>query len=118
VLRALARLEDVAVLVVAYPPERGSAAVTAKNAAELRARFLEDVGREAAVHHYPLVDSLAAYRDAPNADELFTPDGFHSTLAGHRVLGVTVAAGILASAASGAPAASLVPEKARTRRGD
>jgi len=95
VLRALAQAEDCNVLVVAYPPERATS-VTVRDAFEQRRMFLEDVAAEAALHRFHLVDSMAAYHDAPNSGELFTPDGFHSTAAGHQVLGAVVAAGILA----------------------
>ena len=70
--------------------------MTIRDAFEQRRRFLETVGREAALRRYRVADSTAAYRDAPNADGLLTPDGFHSTAAGHKVLGAVVAEGILA----------------------
>jgi len=89
VIRALARVEDVEVLLVAYPPERGSS-VTNRKAEDQRLRFLAAVGEEAARRHYRLVDSRSAYLDAPDPAELYTPDGFHSSLAGHVVLGTLV----------------------------
>jgi len=99
VLRALARTEDCNVLVVAYPAERITP-VTIRDAFEQRRRFLEAVTSEAALHRYGVADSTAAYRDAPNADELLTPDGFHSTVSGHKVLGAVVAGAILAMSGS------------------
>lgn len=102
VIRALARVEDVDVLLVAYPPERGSS-VTNRRAADQRLRFLAAVGEEASRRHYTLVDSRSAYLDAPDPGKLYTPDGFHSSLAGHVVLGRLVGEAILQMEASDRP---------------
>lgn len=90
VIRAVARVEDVDLLLVAYPPEQGKH-VTIRNLAAKRAEFLAGIRAEASRRHYRLVDSAPLFAAAPPGDDLLTADGFHLQRRGHELLGLAVA---------------------------
>ena len=95
VLDALARLEDLDVLLVAYPAERGRL-VKVRRIAEERQRFLDTIATIAARRHFRLLDSAPLFAGREDEDEIMTADGFHLERAGHALLGEAVAAALSA----------------------
>ncbi len=94
VIRTISRIEDVDLLLVAYPAERGKH-VTVRHIEQRRAAFLGDVGREAQLRHFGLLDSGPLFAAAPADPPLMTTDGFHLQRAGHELLGRAVAEAVL-----------------------
>jgi lysophospholipase L1-like esterase len=94
VLQALARQEDLEVIIVAYPLERGRL-VKVRRIEEERALFLRSVGAEAARRHFRLLDSAPLFAVRAGEPDLLTSDGFHLERAGHQLLGEALAAAIL-----------------------
>jgi hypothetical protein len=103
ILRAMARVEDVDVVVVAYPIEVGRFVVKGDIAQERR-RFLAEVAAEAAAHRYALLDSDAVFAGAGGQIVPTTPDGFHLNGTAHRLLGEALAEMLLHPAAASAGA--------------
>lgn len=98
ILRAIARIETVEVLVVNYPGETGPLAKKKLSTPDRRLRFLADIRKEAEAHHYRMLIADEAFAAHPEGS-LITPDGFHVSAAGHRVLGEAAAAVIMEGAA-------------------
>ncbi len=94
VLHAIARVEAVDVLLVAYPAETGRLANKKLATPARRMRFLADIRQAAEAHHYRLLVADRQFAAHPEGS-LITADGFHLNEAGHRVLGEAVAAAIL-----------------------
>jgi hypothetical protein len=90
ILRATARVEDVDVVIVAYPIEVGRFVVRGDTARERR-RFLEDVAAEAAAHRYRLLDSDGVFSGPGALIVPTTADGFHLNAQAHRLLGEALA---------------------------
>lgn len=90
ILRAIARIENVDVVLVAYPPEQGRH-VTVRNVARRREEFLRDLTAEARSRHYGVVDTAPLFSSAPAGDALLTADGFHLQRHGHELVGAAVA---------------------------
>ncbi len=90
VLDVLARHEDLDVLLVAYPAERGRLVKVRKIAAERQA-FVDAIGALAARRHFRLLDSAPLFAGREDDDDIMTADGFHLQGAGHVVLGEAVA---------------------------
>jgi lysophospholipase L1-like esterase len=90
IIRAVSRVEDVDLLLVAYPAEQGKH-VSIRNIERRRAEFLREVGIEARQRHYRLLDSALLFDSAPPGDDLLTADGFHQQRRGHELLGRAVA---------------------------
>jgi hypothetical protein len=97
VLDTLARHEDLDVLLVAYPAERGRL-VKVRKIADERQAFLDVVTAMAAKRHFRLLDSGPLFAGREDEDGIMTADGFHLQGAGHEVLGEAVA-GVIASGA-------------------
>jgi hypothetical protein len=97
ILRALARVEDTDVVVVAYPlpPEDGPAVYRDRANPQRQRKFVADVAAEAAAHHYRMVTNDEWLPGAAGAP-VFTPDKFHLGPLGHQLLGQAVGAAILA----------------------
>jgi hypothetical protein len=91
VLRAVARVETAGVLVVFYPPEKGRY-VRNRNYEKLRRGLIEAVSRDAAQHHFSILDSEPLFTEHAGPERLVTTDGFHLEKAGHELLGRAVAA--------------------------
>jgi lysophospholipase L1-like esterase len=94
ILRALSRVEHVDVALVSYPPEQGPYLAKGIASGEARRRFLAAVRAEAARLHYTLIDD--SYAAGRAREEVMTPDGFHMSAEGHRLLGEAVGAAIVA----------------------
>lgn len=95
IIGAIARVEDVDLVLVAYPPEQGGH-VSVRNIDRKRAAFLEDIRKEALPRHYTVLDSAPLFSRAPAGDDLITADGFHLQRRGHELLGSAVAAAVAA----------------------
>ena len=95
IIRAIARHEDVDLVLVAYPPEQGRH-VSVRNIERKRAEFLEAIGAEARQRHYTLLDSAPLFAGAPPGADLLTTDGFHLQRGGHELLGTAVARAVIA----------------------
>lgn len=94
ILRALARTENVRVLVMVYPPESGPSLVKGDLTAK-RARFLAAIEDEAMAHHFHLIRAECVFSSAADGQPTTTPDGFHLNAQGHRLLGTALAEAIL-----------------------
>jgi hypothetical protein len=92
ILRTMSRIEDVDVLLVAYPLERGPSVVKARTAGQRRQKFLAEMAEEAEAHHHAILHCDQVFDRTDDGAALITPDGFHLSTAGHRVLGEAVAA--------------------------
>lgn len=101
IIHAVARVEHVDLVLVAYPPEEGKH-VTVRHIARRRADFLRDITAAARQHRYAVVDSAPLFSAAAPGADLLTADGFHLQLAGHELLGTAVAAAITARRTAGA----------------
>lgn len=93
IIRAFARFEDVDLLLVAYPAERGRY-VRVRKIEDRRRRFLSDVRNEAEQHRYRLLDGGPLFDTAEDDGSLLTADGFHLQRGGHELLGQAVAAAV------------------------
>lgn len=94
VLQTLARHEDLDVLLVAYPAERGRL-VKVRRIERERALFLRSVGAEAARRHFRLLDSAPLFASHESDPDIMTADGFHLERAGHELLAEALAAAIV-----------------------
>lgn|GEM_PF-4366652 len=93
VLQELARHENLDVLLVAYPPERGRL-VKVRRIEEERAAFLQALGGLASRRHFRLLDSAPLFAGREAEADMMTADGFHLEREGHAILGAAVAAAI------------------------
>lgn len=93
IIHAISRIEDVELVLVAYPPEQGKH-VTVRKIERRRAEFIAGISAAARQHRYIVVDSAPLFAAASPEAELLTADGFHLQRAGHELLGTAVATAI------------------------
>ncbi|MEX0784157.1 MAG: hypothetical protein WD557_16060 [Dehalococcoidia bacterium] len=96
--RALARIEDTQVILLAYGM-RGQHNF-APGGPERRARFMALMADVARDHHLRLIDGQEAFTGIPREVPTTTPDGFHNNAYGHELLGAYILAQLLRTTAA------------------